>query len=438
MQRQSSRNSWNFGIFLLHIRWAFPRSRSRRMKYRTARPFTALAITGSSLVFLGLMLPACGVDTDGVFQSSTTGANTESSSSSGTSSGGQGGASSSSGQGGNASSSSGQTSTSSSSGQGGSTGQTSSSSTGGPVDPENCLDGLDNDKDGTIDCADADCTTGFTCTDEAPTGWTAVALDQGLGAPPLPVPCDSGAVAESLFMGPAGPAECSACSCGTLAGNTCNAPGLSCFVGSNNCSNGQQDWTNNFANGNCAKPDIGFAINLSCRLAGTTSVGQTGSCPPSASDFPNKDTWAGWAQACAIKTSAGGCVAGTVCAPKPTGTQSLCVRQDGLKMCPLGWTTVEAYADGTDDRSCGACSCTANPTCTNGTYQVFDSNNCDVNGGNPVTVDNNTCRNVSGQVDFGTWSVRKNPPTAGGACTAEGGEAQGSMQPKGPVTFCCK
>ena len=413
------------------------------MKSRTPRPFTALAITGSSLVFLGLMLPACGADTEGVFQTSA-GANTESSSSSGASSSGQGGASSSSGQGGNASSSSGQTSTSSSSGQGGnagqggSTGQTSSSSTGGPVDPEDCLDGLDNDKDGSIDCADADCTTGFTCTDEAPTGWTAVALDQGLGAPPPPAPCDSGALAESLFMGPAGPAECSACSCGTLAGNTCNAPGLSCFVGSNNCGNGQQDWTNNFAAGNCAKPDIGFAINLSCRLAGTTSVGQTGSCPPSISDFPNKDTWAGWAQACAIKTSAGGCAAGTVCAPKPTGTQSLCVRQDGLKMCPLGWTTVEAYADGTDDRSCGACSCTANPTCTNGTYQVFDSNNCDPNGGNPVTVDNNTCRNVSGQIDFGTWSVRKNPPTAGGACTADGGGAQGAMQPKGPVTFCCK
>jgi hypothetical protein len=167
-------------------------------------------------------------------------------------------------------------------------------------------------------------------------------------------------------------------------------------------------------------------------------VGQTGSCPPSISDFPNKDSWAGWAQSCAIKTTGGGCATGTVCVAKPTATQSLCVRQDGQQMCPAGWNAVEGYVDGTDDRSCGACSCTANPTCTDGTYQVFDSNNCDPNGGNPITVDNNTCRNVSGQLDLFTWSVQKNPPTAAGSCAAQGGAAQGSMQPKGPVTFCCK
>ncbi len=412
------------------------------MKSRTPRHFnTAVAITGSSLVLLGLMLPACGVDTDGVFQSST-GANTGSTSSSGSSGGGESGASSSSGQGGTSSSSSGQgggqTSSSSSSGQASSSGQTSSSSSSGSGMTEDCLDGVDNDLDGNIDCADADCMTGFICTDDAPDGWTAVALEQGPGAPPAPVPCDSGALPESLFIGPAGPAECSACSCGSLAGNTCNAPGLSCFVGSNNCGNGQQDWTGNFANGNCAKPDIGFAISLSCRLSSATTVGQPGSCPPSTSDFPNKESWVGWVEACAIKTNTGGCTSGTVCAPKPTGTQSLCVRRDGQQTCPSGWNSVEAYTDATDDRSCGACSCMANPTCTNGTYQVFDSNNCDPNGGNPVTIDNNMCRNVSGQTDFGTWSVKKNPPAAGGACAAQGGGAQGSMQPKGPVTFCCK
>jgi hypothetical protein len=396
------------------------------MKSRTPRPFASFAITGSSPVLLGLMLTACGVDTEGVFQSTprTTGA----SSSSGSSGGGESGSSSSSGQGG----------ASSSSGQGGSVGQTSSSSSSGSGTTEDCLDGLDNDLDGTIDCADTDCTTGFTCTDEPPTGWTSVALEQGMGAPPPPMPCDSGAMPESLFTGPAGPAECSACSCGALAGNTCNAPGLSCFVGSNNCGNGQQDWTNNFGNGNCAKPDIGLTGSLSCRLSSATAVGQTGGCPPSMSDFQNKDTWAGWAQACAIKTGSGGCAPGRVCAPIPKDTQSLCVRQDGQQQCPAGWKSVDAYVDGADDRSCSACSCMANPTCTGGTYQVLDFNNCDAGGSNPITVNSNTCVNVSGQLDSFSWSVQKNPPVAGGACTAQGGEAQGSVQPKGPVTFCCK
>lgn len=416
------------------------------MKSRNPRPFTLVAVTGSSLVLLGLMLPACGADTDGIFQSSTT--NTNSSGSSGSSGGGESGVSSSSGQGGNASSSSGQGgassssgqggASSSSSGQGGSAGQTSSSSSSGSGTTEDCLDGLDNDLDGAIDCADADCTTGFTCTDAPPTGWTSVTLEQGQGAAPSPMPCNDGAMPESLFTGPAGPAECSACSCGALAGNTCNAPGLSCYVGSNNCGNGQQNWTNNFANGNCAKPDIGLAFNLSCRLSSATSVGQTGSCPPSTSDFQNKDTWAGWAQACAIQTGSGGCAPGTVCAPKPTAAQSLCVRQEGQQMCPAGWKAVETYVGGDDDRSCSACSCTANATCTGGTYRVFDANNCDPNEANPIVVNDATCRNVSGQIDAGTWSVQKVPPTAGGTCTAQGGAAQGSVQPKGPVTFCCK
>lgn len=411
------------------------------MKSRTPRSFASLIVAGSSIISIGLVISACGADTDGVFQSSTSGNSGGSPPLTGaSSSSGDGGASSSSsGQGGNGSSSSGQGGASSS-GQGGSAGQTSSSSSSssGSGTTEDCLDGLDNDQDGAIDCADDDCTVGFTCTDEAPTGWTSVTLDQGTGAPPAPTPCIGGTIAESLFTGPAGPPECSACTCGDLAGTTCKAPGLNCYLGSSGCNFGQQDWTNNFQNGNCAKPDIGFNVLLSCRLSGTTSVDQTGSCPPSTSDFSNKDTWSGWVQACQIQTVGGGCASGTVCVAKPSGTQSLCIRQDGQQTCPAGWKTVDAYTDGTDDRTCAACSCTANPTCTGGTYQVFDSNNCDPNGGNPITVDNNTCRNVSAQLDNNTWSVQKNPPTVGGSCTPQGGEPKGSVQPKGPVTFCCK
>ncbi|HRI71197.1 MAG TPA: hypothetical protein PK156_43490 [Polyangium sp.] len=397
------------------------------MKPRTSRFLTSVACVGTSLVCVALLLPACGSDGDIVFP--TPGANTGGSSSSGdggTNSGGQGGnGSASGGQGGASSSSSGQ----GGGGQGG--GQTG----GG----ENCLDGLDNDMDGAIDCADSDCLAGFTCTDEPPSGWTPVLLDQGMGAAPTAMPCADGTTPESLFTGPAGPAECVACTCGALAGNTCTNAGLLCFPGSNNCGSGQQqDWTNNFANGNCAKPDIGVVFSFSCRLANSTMVDQAGSCPPSAADFTNKDMWAGWVQACGTTTSTGGCGNKSVCTPKPTGTQSLCIRQDGLQMCPGGWTAVEAYAGGTDDRTCSDCTCASNATCTGGTYQVFDSNNCDPNGGNPVAIDNNTCRNVYSQIDFGTWSVLKNPAVPGGSCTPQGGAPMGSVQPQGPVTFCCK
>lgn len=302
---------------------------------------------------------------------------------------------------------------------------------------EICLDGIDNDVDGAIDCADADCTVGFAC-ETIPDGWSPAWTEQGMGSPPAAIPCGNGVMPETLFTGPAGPAECSNCTCQALTGTTCNAAQLLCFVSSQSCGTNQQDWTDSFTNGNCAKPNISLAMTLSCRLGNAASVNEPGSCVPSTSDFPNKDMWTGWVQSCAIDTSTAGCAASSVCVPKPTPTQSLCIRKDGQIMCPAGWTAVEAYAGGTDDRSCGACSCSANPTCTGGTYQVFDSNNCDANGGNPITVDSATCRNVSGQLDFGSWSIQKNPPTAGGSCSPQGGAPTGAVMPTGQVTFCCK
>jgi hypothetical protein len=222
-------------------------------------------------------------------------------------------------------------------------------------------------------------------------------------------------------------------------GTTCNPPGLECFVGSQGCNFGQQNWTGNFANGDCAKPNIGIAGSLSCRLTGSASVAQAGNCMPSVSDFPNKDTWAGWVNACTVKTSAGGCASGTVCAPIPADTQSLCIRQDGQNACPAGWKAIDAYAGATDDRSCNTCSCPAAPTCTGGTYEVVDLDNCAAGGSTAnIVIDNNTCQNVSGQLDQGSWSVQRNLPTAGGKCTGQGGEPTGSVQTKGPVTFCCK
>lgn len=382
------------------------------MKSLTPRFLTSLVSTSGSLVLAALLFPACGTGTDDLFQ--TSGGDS--------SAGGEGGKiTGAGGNGGDGGASSG--------GQGGQ---------GGTGTNENCLDGLDNDMDGATDCADSDCTEGFTCADEPPEGWTSVTLDQGPGTPPTPMPCSNGAMPESLFTGPAGPPECSTCECGNLTGNTCTNAGLFCFPGSGNCAAAdQEDWTNSFATGNCAKPDIGVTFSLSCRLANTTMVDQEGSCPPSTSDFTNKDTWMGWVQACAIPTNSGGCTKNSVCTPKPTGTQSLCIRHDGQENCPGGWTAVEAFASATDDRSCGACSCTAKATCTSGDYQVFDSNNCDPNNGNPITIDS-MCRNVSSNIDFGSWSVQKNPAVPGGSCTPQGGDPAGSVQTQGPVTFCCK
>jgi hypothetical protein len=221
-------------------------------------------------------------------------------------------------------------------------------------------------------------------------------------------------------------------------------PKLTCFAGSGTCGGTAADWSGPFANGACQKPTnlLGNAFSLSCRLDGQATVTQTGSCQPSVSDFQNKETWGGKIAACAT-TAGGGCGQGSACVPKsPTPTQSLCIRKDGEEACPAGFAaTTVGYKGGTDTRGCEPCSCESNATCTGGTYAFLDNDNCQPPGtGNSqnVNIDNATCRNVSNQLDFGSWSVQANPPMPGGSCAPSGGQPTGAVMPDGAVTFCCK
>src|SRR5207247_1349188 len=50
---------------------------------------------------------------------------------------------------------------------------------------EDCTNGVDDNCDQLSDCADPQCTTGYTCTEAAPAGWSApVVRFEGPGAPP--------------------------------------------------------------------------------------------------------------------------------------------------------------------------------------------------------------------------------------------------------------
>jgi len=393
-----------------------PSFRSRRT-FEPSRTASAALLCGVTL--LGASMIGCGADsaTD-VFQSGGAGANTAvtTGSSSGQGGSGQGG----SGQGG--------------SGQGGS-GQGGSGA--GTVGSENCLDGIDNDGDGDTDCADTDCNDGYACVDEAPEGWTYSTTEPADGGEPTP--CADGSAPEELFTGKAGPAECSACSCGPLEGASCSMPTLECAPGSNSC-NGGTDWSGAFQNGACAKPSLGLNFSLSCRQSSPAAVMEPGSCAPSASDFANKEPFAGRVRACSSKSNGGGCGAGSVCAPKPaSATQSLCIRQDGEQACPAGFTkAIQGYQNGTDTRACSACSCASAATCEGGVFRFYDFNGCSAGGDNPIVVDDGTCRNLTSLLDSGSWSVEAVPVMVGGGCTAQGGEPTGEVQTEGAVTFCCQ
>ncbi|MDC3953187.1 hypothetical protein KEG38_05000 [Polyangium jinanense] len=393
----------------------FSRVRPRRTLRLSIVASTAMA--GGALTLLGASLFGCGTDTSDVFQTGGGSAGAGNTTNAGPGgSGGQGGG----GQGGGGG------------GQGGAGAGMSGS--------EDCLDGADNDGDGDVDCADADCTEGFTCVDEAPAGWSYTWTAEGDATP---TSCEPGFQPEELFTDPAGAAECSACTCGDLQGAACSTPGLQCHTNSNNCFGGGESWSGAFQNGACAKPTnlLGFAISLSCRLNGTAMVTSPGSCPPSVSDFQNKEPFAGKITVCDAKTSNGGCGAGSACAPKPAAdTESLCLRQEGEHACPNGFTQVVSYKSATDTRACSACACESDTTCTGGQYVFYDLDMCVAEGASTarIAVDSNTCRNVSGQLDSNSWSVEQVPAMPSGSCTPTGGAPTGEVTPEGAVTFCCK
>lgn len=310
---------------------------------------------------------------------------------------------------------------------------------------EDCMDGADNDGDGAIDCADSDCTPGFECVPAVPGGWTGYFHISRTDYPTLPPPCAGGDEPTLFHAGPAGPAECTACSCGAVSGAACSPPAFSCYTNSTTCGSGEVDLTAALQDGQCHKPanQIGAAFALSCAITEPSQVLANGKCEPSAADFPNKAPWQNEVGACEQPTG-GGCESGQMCAPKASGNMGdgLCVQKEGDAACPAGAFSkkVQVYKDGTDGRSCAACTCgDSATTCNGGAYTVFDSNNCDNQGNDPpIPVDSSTCKNVTALLDVNSWSMQATLPKPQGNCPPAGGEPQGAFSPTGPVTFCCQ
>ncbi|MBK9264931.1 MAG: hypothetical protein IPM54_34760 [Polyangiaceae bacterium] len=318
----------------------------------------------------------------------------------------------------------------------------SSSSSSGQSGSENCLDGVDNDSDVDIDCADSDCAADYTCVAALPNGWTLAIVQQGTGSSPPAGACDDGSAPDVVFTEPAGPAECTKCECGQLTGTTCAPPIIVCSTTNKACSFGKSDWTSSVASGNCVKPTsmLGGSNELSCQFTIGAEVQIPGDCSPSTVDFPNKDMFGGWVRACAVTENGGGCGPASACVPEAPANASMCIRQNGDQSCPVGWPSkVVAYEGADDNRSCSACACNASPTCSGGSYTFYDADECIDSGMDPpITVNNMACVDLSQLLDGGTWSVRANLPVPGGSCTPTGGNSTGSVTPTGAVTFCCE
>jgi hypothetical protein len=308
---------------------------------------------------------------------------------------------------------------------------------------EDCLDGVDNDGDMLIDCADNECQPGFECVDSAPAGWEGYFRMNTTPFPNMaPSICPDGSQPVTYFDSPNG-ADCSACSCGGYAGASCNPPPLTCWDKSPFCLGGNDlDLTGLMPDGTCfAVPGIPGSDPRSCKLTGVASVGNPGACPASGGALLNPEPWANQDDVCGQPLpGGGGCAGSEVCVPKGGGDYNgpICIRKMGQDACPAGFqTAVEAATGAIDDRSCNACQCdVSGVTCAGGSYTVSDTDNC---ASPSVMINSMNCVNVTTEFDNNTGSIKASPPTpAGGSCTASGGEPSGGVNPQGIVTFCCQ
>lgn len=299
----------------------------------------------------------------------------------------------------------------------------SSSSTG--VIAEDCMDAADNDGDGAIDCADSDCTPDVFCA-PLPDGWEALYEVSVVPYASEPPRCAGGATPEVLFTEPVGPFDCT-CSC---VDGGCSTPSVSCWPGSKTCEGTEVDLTNLLADGECHKPDELKAKSLSCRLnePATPCV-----LPEAPQGGP---LWKSRLGICKSVASAG-CGEGEVCLGQPPLMQARCIRKSGEEQCPSGAFSVRhvAYSGAEDQRACPDCAC-GQATCEGWSFTVFDANDC--KGKKKVAVGQNGCQDVTGLLDWGTWSMEETPPELQGICAPVTTQSVGEVVGAGAVTLCCQ
>ena len=359
---------------------------------------------------------------------------------------------------------------STSTGDGGSgvtTSTTASTSSG--TGSEDCTDGVDNDSDGKVDCADSDCTAGFSCHNPVPVGWTGhYALADGTFAA-LPGNCPGSTYPNPFYTGyrspNAAPPQCSTCSCGAVQGATCtvekiHVTGVTCaevLGGVAHCYKGATPIIDGachslgIAGGmkTCGPPDLvagtcpggSQVCNVSVYL--DDAVVDGGACAPSPqAPTITPFTWSNAARACLPTTEGKGCANDFACLPNtaaPFG--AVCISKLGDNVCPAGsgYTTKKVFydLDPVDTRACSDCSCGApnGLSCTTAITTYSDNACASANSTTDANV--NACNSLVNNPAVGSYKS-VSTQFMGGACASSGGQAMGSVVPQNAVTFCCQ
>ncbi|NUP10403.1 MAG: hypothetical protein HOW73_30505 [Polyangiaceae bacterium] len=305
---------------------------------------------------------------------------------------------------------------------------------------ERCDDGVDNDDDGLIDCADPQCgDAGYKCVPQAPAGWSGPGA---LGTGSTSLECDGGfghTIAQGGLDIVAGDAACSACTCEPGPGG-CPPATLQVFrSGSGAC---QQSCSANVSliPGACVNLEN---VALACADdQAKWSVDQSeigtfdGSCTPSsqsptaaAPEWETSFTFCGGALG-------GGCDQGSVCAPPtpPAFAVEACIGSAGEVACPSGFPDRTVMYEGFQDgRGCTPCDC--EPAACAGFVELFDHNSC-ADGHQSATIAtpyDGACIVAADERPRARYALDPNASL----CTAIASEPNGKVVPADEYTICC-
>jgi hypothetical protein len=310
---------------------------------------------------------------------------------------------------------------------------TSSGSSGPPL-TENCINRVDDDGDGKIDCGDTDCAL-YECAPAVPEGWTQYWMLQTAFDDASEVTCPEGQMATVLFTGPADSITCSTCTC-TYENASCSsvkyingAPGgFGCPVGIPKSADV----------GGCHA--VTWSTGPKWCIMVPSLVANAGTCVGGPSSVIGPSKFEKKVQLCATPAGGGaGCLAGDACIQKKPNVfeqARLCIVQPGDSACPIGWNMsgLIAYEGATDARSCSNCGCDTNGvTCANSVMTVYgDSNDC---SGNGVAILLNQCTDVEISTTNPSFNFVLATPSPG-PCTQA--VPSGSIETFGSHTICCR
>jgi hypothetical protein len=343
-------------------------------------------------------------------------------------------------------------------------GSSASNGGGGSAPAEDCLDGLDNDDDGKVDCEDPKCAPDYECVGAIPVGWGDfgyAGLYRGTAAPPN-CPAD---LPTTVYTGDTGldwsNANCSACGCSAAQGQDCelvadldpskagqqpiqvaNQP---CGMAATQLStltvpaawSGVCFHSENLAGGQTC---VGSPCNASVTAAGTIVTG--GSCNATGG-VPNKPpaTFTVHGKACRVTRQGKGCPTGEVCLPKPQGNfePRVCIGKTGDEACPAPFVTKSLLYDDFDDtRGCTGCSCGApsGGSCELTIHLHSDAApSCSTE---VVSVPTGGCANIPGNQAIRGRSYEVAQAPSGATCSpTQTSTPIGMVVETGPTTFCC-